>query len=183
MRRAGHFHAVRFYENSQSLCRIIAEFLGEGITQQNPAVIIATPEHRDGILEALRSRHVDVEKIQSESALLVLDARETLSKFMDGDIPDPELFTRAITPEIDRLNGNREGATIRAYGEMVDVLWKEGRTAAAVRLEMLWNQLAMTRDFSLLCGYAMGSFYKDAGRADICAQHTHVMDEEMVGII
>ena len=61
---------------------------------------------------------------------------------------------------------------------MVDVLWQDGLTAAAIRLEMLWNQLAMTHDFSLLCGYAMGSFYKDAGMRDICAQHSHVIAAE-----
>ncbi len=58
---------------------------------------------------------------------------------------------------------------------MVDVLWQEHLTVAAIRLEVLWNQLAMTHDFSLLCGYAMGSFYKEAGMRDICAQHSHVI--------
>jgi len=46
---------------------------------------------------------------------------------------------------------------------------------AAIKLEMLWNHLANTRDFSLLCGYSMGSFYKDASIEDITRQHTHVV--------
>jgi hypothetical protein len=58
---------------------------------------------------------------------------------------------------------------------MVDVLWKAGQDVAAIRLEMLWNKLAMTHDFSLLCGYAMGDFYKDAGLADIHAEHSHIL--------
>jgi len=58
---------------------------------------------------------------------------------------------------------------------MVDVLWREGQQDAAIRLEMLWNQLANTRKFSLLCGYSMGSFYKDAAFDAICHQHTHVL--------
>jgi hypothetical protein len=60
---------------------------------------------------------------------------------------------------------------------MVDVLWKGGQTAAAIRLEMLWNQLAQTHAFSLLCGYSMGHFYKDASRSDIRRQHTHVISD------
>jgi len=44
-----------------------------------------------------------------------------------------------------------------------------------IRLEMLWNQLAMTHDFSLLCGYAMGNFYKHAGMREVCAMHSHVI--------
>jgi len=58
---------------------------------------------------------------------------------------------------------------------MVDILWKEGKRDLAIRLEMLWNQLANTQRFSLLCGYTVGPFYKDAHFADVCRQHTHVV--------
>jgi hypothetical protein len=60
---------------------------------------------------------------------------------------------------------------------MVDVLWKDGLTAAAIKLEMLWNRLANTHDFSLLCGYAMGQFYKDASVDDVCRHHTHLVSD------
>jgi hypothetical protein len=59
------------------------------------------------------------------------------------------------TAALRRVGRGRE-TTIRAYGEMVDLLWKDGRSAASIKLEMLWNRLAGTHDFSLLCGYAMG---------------------------
>jgi hypothetical protein len=58
--------------------------------------------------------------------------------------------------------GGRPNCTVRIYGQMVDVLWKNGQQEAAIRLETLWNQLANTQAFSLLCGYAMGQFYTDA---------------------
>ncbi len=51
-------------------------------------------------------------------------------------------------------------------------------TVAAVQVEMLWNKLAMTREFSLLCGYGMGNFYKDAALQEICDQHSHVVSAE-----
>jgi hypothetical protein len=80
-----------------------------------------------------------------------------------------------MIPILDRVSAGRPDCVIRAYGEMVDVLWKDDLHAAAIRLEMLWNQLANARRFSLLCGYSMGSFYKDAAFHEICRQHTHVM--------
>jgi hypothetical protein len=56
------------------------------------------------------------------------------------------------------------------------VLWQAGHTVAATRLEMLWNDLAQTHDFALLCGYSMGHFYKDAAAGDhVMKQHTHVV--------
>jgi hypothetical protein len=58
---------------------------------------------------------------------------------------------------------------------MVDVLWKGGHTVAATRLEMLWNKLAATHDFSLVCGYSMGNFYKDAAIEEICSHHSHIL--------
>jgi hypothetical protein len=171
----GHFHAVRFYESKASLCRTVADFLGEGFALGEPALVIATPEHRDALLAELRSRHFDVDKVQAAGDLIVLDARTVLATFMVDGMPDASLFKTHVPAAIDRLCRGRKACTIRAYGEMVDVLWQDGRTAAAIRLEMLWNQLATTHDFSLLCGYAIGSFYKDAGMREICDQHSHVI--------
>jgi hypothetical protein len=172
---SGHFHAVRFYENKASLSRTVSDFLAEGLAVGQPALMISTPEHRDAVLQELRSRHVDVDEAEASGDLLLIDARETLRSFMIDGMPDATLFKTHVPAAIDRLCRGRKDCTIRAYGEMVDVLWQDGLTAAAIKLEMLWNQLAMTHDFSLLCGYAMGSFYKDAGMREICAEHSHVI--------
>jgi hypothetical protein len=175
---SGHLHAVRFYENKASLARTVADFLGEGFPLSQPALVIASPEHRDAIFGELRTRDVDVEALQQAGELLVLDARAVLATFMVDGMPDATLFTEHVTAALDRLFRGRAGCTIRAYGEMVDLLWQDGLTAAAVRLEVLWNQLALTHTFSLLCGYAMGSFYKAAGMTEICAQHSHVVSAD-----
>jgi hypothetical protein len=175
---SGHFHAVRFYENKASLCRTVADFLGEGVALGQPGLVIATPAHRDAVLAELRSRQVDIERLRTGGGLLLLDAREVLADFIVDGMPDPTLFKTHIPAAIERLCHGRTDRTIRAYGEMVDVLWQDGLTTAAIRLEMLWNQLAMTHDFSLLCAYAIGSFYKDVGMREICEQHSHVLAAE-----
>ena len=175
---AGHFHAVKFYETPESLCRIVAEFLGEGLMAQEPALVLATPEHREGILAALRARHVDVDGAQASGDLLLLDASQTLGRFMRDGMPNAELFKRTATGALEALRRDRKDCTIRAYGELVDVLWKAGHDAAAIRLEMLWNALADTHDFSLMCGYAMGSFYKDSDRSAIQHQHSHIVSPD-----
>jgi hypothetical protein len=176
--RSGRFHAVRFYENRASLCRTVADFIGEGFALGQPGLMIATPEHRDTILIELCARRVDVDTLEAAGDLLLLDARESLSAFMLDGMPDADPFKIHISAAIDRLGHGRTDCTIRAYGEMVNVRWQDGLSAAAIRLEMFWNQLAMTHDFSLLCGYAMGNFYKDAGMREICGQHSHVIAAE-----
>ena len=173
-----HFHAVRFYESQASLCRTVGDFLGEGFSLQQPGLVIATPAHLDGLLTELGSRQFDLARAQANGDLLLLDAREMLGLFMVEGMPDANLFRTHVPAAIARLCRGRTDCTIRAYGEMVDVLWQDGLCGAAIRLEMLWNQLAMTHDFSLLCGYAMGNFYKHAGMREVCAMHSHVIASE-----
>jgi hypothetical protein len=174
-KQAGHFHAVRFYEDAQSLSRMVATFVAEGLIDQQPAIIIATTEHRDAIVDKLNAMAFSLDQLQRNNDLIILDARETLALFMVDGMPNAEMFEAAMLPVIDKACRERKDCVIRAYGEMVDVLWKDGMEAAAVRLEMLWNQLANTRKFSLLCGYSMGSFYKAAAFDAICHQHTHLL--------
>ena len=173
----GYFHAVRFYKDADSLSRIVAEFLADGLTCGQPAIVIATPAHIIAIEQRLRERAIDVDRLKKRGELVPLDADETLAEFMVDGMPDPGRFRRAITPVIEAASQRQKDGTVRAYGEMVDVLWKAGQSVAAIRLETLWNALAHTHAFSLLCGYAMGNFYKDAAVEDICSQHSHVVSE------
>ena len=77
IREAGHFHAVRFYEDAQSLSRMVATFVAEGFLESLPAIIIATPEHRDAILEKLNAMSFDLDHLKGQGDLIVLDARDT----------------------------------------------------------------------------------------------------------
>jgi hypothetical protein len=175
--RLDHLHAVKFYDTPASLCRTVAEFIGAGLNSGEPALVIATAEHTAAILNRLDSRGLNTPRLQQEGSLVLLDAAKTLALFMVDGMPHPARFSEVAVSALAQLWDGRPDSTVRAYGEMVDVLWKQGQDVAAIRLEMLWNKLAFTNDFSLLCGYSMGNFYKDAGRCAIHHQHTHVISE------
>jgi hypothetical protein len=170
-----HYHAVRFYESANALAQMVSEFLADGIVKDHPAIVVATPAHRAAILRELMKRDVDVVQLQLSGDLLLLDAAETLATFMIGGRPHAAMFKTVMCDAIARVCGDRTDCRVRVYGEMVDVLWQKGQQDAAIRLEILWNDLADTHAFSLLCGYAMGHFLKDARMDDVCAQHTHVV--------
>jgi hypothetical protein len=174
---AGH-HAVQFYRDASGLCLSVADFLADGIAAAQPLVLIATPEHRTLICSELARRRFPVESLIEDKQFLLLDARRTLNRFFFRGKLDPFAFRETIGQAIAMVCGDRIDCTIRAYGEMVDVLWREGKCEEAIELEILWNDLAKRHAFSLLCGYAMGNFYKETDRrADVCALHTHVHDE------
>jgi hypothetical protein len=174
-----HRHSVKFYGNDASLFTTVAGFLCEGLVVGQPAIVIATPSHRAAILQHLQDRLIDVERARESGDLLMLDAEETLTTFMSGDEPDGDLFESNVGSLIDGALDGREPTMVRAYGEMVDVLWKAGRPEAAIKLEMLWNRLAAKHGFALLCGYAMGNFYKQAEQFQlVCEQHTQIVESD-----
>ena len=177
-RRSPHYHAVRFYEDDESLARIVAEFLAEGFEAGSPAIVVGTAVQREAILRALTHRSADGAELQRSHDLLLLDAEETLSTFMMDGKPDARRFQDQMCRAIERVCRRRANCTVRVFGQMVDVLWQRGEYDAAIRLEVLWNQLAATEAFSLMCGYAVGHFYKDASFANVCGQHSHIVSAD-----
>jgi KaiC/GvpD/RAD55 family RecA-like ATPase len=174
----GHEHIVQFYGSDRSLVRTVATFLSEGLVAGEPAIVIATTSHCAAIITALGERLIDCDRAVRSGDLILFDAEATLDLFLVGDTPNPDLFEANVGRLIEQaVNGRR--TRVRAYGEMVDVLWKQARPEAAIKLEILWNKLALKHDFALLCGYAMGSFYKQsAGLEEVIAQHTRVIGND-----
>ena len=166
---------MRFYDSPDTHSRIVGRFIGDGLKQGATAVLIVTPDHRKRIEECLRQEAIDVDGLARSGELLTLDARATLNQFMLDDVPHPGLFRRTVGPLLTQARLRNDRRPMRAYGEMVDLLWKGGQESAAIRLETLWNQLARNVDFELLCGYAMGNFYKGSMRDETARLHTHVV--------
>jgi hypothetical protein len=161
------YHAVRFYDSDTALARIVAEFLHEGFDVGSPGIVVATANQRAEIVRELTDRSLDVTELQRSHDLVLLDAEETLSTFLMDGKPDEWKFKDQMCHVIERVRRGRTDCTVHIFGQMVDVLWQQGERDAAIRLEVLWNKLAQTETFALVCGYAIGNFYKVAGFDDI----------------
>jgi hypothetical protein len=167
-------HDVQFYDDDFALAASVGRFLAEGLHAAQPCIMIATPNHRRAFNAYLKTLGVDVDALHS-SQMVCLDARETLSAFMEGNVPHAELFQATVGSVFEKIVANRRYVTVRAYGEMVDVLWRDGKTDAALQLEELWNDLASKYAFSLLCSYDKQGVTGEADIARICNVHTHVV--------
>jgi signal transduction histidine kinase len=109
----------------------------------------------------------------------MLDAAETLASFMVDGIPDWIRFQSTIGPIV--AKGAARFGRVRAYGEMVNLLWEQGNLEATLALEEMWNSLAKTYSFSLLCAYLLGNFNQVAHHGplnDVCKSHSHVIPSE-----
>src|SRR5688572_15254278 len=174
-------HAVQFYAEESELFSTVGTFLSEGLVAGHPAIVIATPNHNAGIQDALSAHLIDVTRARHLGDLVMLDADDTLGTFMHNGRPDKILFQRHVGALMEQTMRGRGRMPLRAYGEMVDVLWRRDQADAAIRLEVLWNDLATMYSFSLLCGYAIGSFYKETSRIEeICDEHTHVLGSNVI---
>jgi signal transduction histidine kinase len=174
-----HSHAVQFYETDGFLVRTVAQFLNAGLKAGDRLLVIATPEHRQALAVELDAEAAT--RAIATGQLTMLDARETLAKFMVNGMPDPDLFRDILWRVIAKTQEGHPRARLRAFGEMVDLLWREGNSRAAIRLEELWNEAGKAHSFSLLCAYVMGHFYKEGDSArfmEVCRTHSHVIPTE-----
>lgn len=164
--------SLRFYDNDESLARMVAEFLRDGFEHGSPGVVIATDRQRAEIVRELAACTCDVAALQHSHALLLLDADEILSAIMVDGKPDGRKFSEEIGRLIESARKTRPNGPVRMFGQMVDLLWQRGDRTAAIGLELLWNRLARTEAASLVCGYAIGNFYKNARLGDVSARQS-----------
>jgi len=173
---SGGDHFVQIYKDEAFLLEAVAEYAGTGLRRGEGVVIIATPSHRAAFVQQLEDSGVAAEEARQRGQLLLLDADETLARFTPGGMPEWQSFRALIGDLIARLR--LEYPTVRAYGEMVDLLWQRGEREAAIRLEEFWNDLAGLQTFSLLCAYYMDNLDQAAysGPLDcVCRVHSHLI--------
>ena len=175
--RALKDHAVCFYEDAEALSRTVARFIGGGLVVNQPGILVATPSTSAAIIEHLIAMAVDPQQRIEQGDLVMLDADEVLSRVMVDDMPDTRRFEDALSPVVGGAAGGGK-RLVRVYGEVVSLLWKNGKAAAAVSLEIQWNQLIAGHKCSLLCGYAMDDVRQGAGLRKICDQHSHVVSAD-----
>jgi PAS domain S-box-containing protein len=178
-------HFVRFYQEDSHLYNSVGRFLRDGLERGEGVVVIATPEHRGGFEGTLRQGGFDVAGATRRGDLTLLDAEQTLSSFLVGDLArgvlDPDAFKRVVGAVIEKAAAGTARRRVRACGEMVALLFKQGNTEATAGLEDLWNGLAQVHDFQLCCAYPLADFNR-ASRLEsfdrICTLHSHVVPAE-----
>jgi signal transduction histidine kinase/ActR/RegA family two-component response regulator len=177
MRESEHF--AQFYETDGCLLDSLSGYIGAGLSAGEAAIVVATPAHRAGLEERLREYGLDVDSARASGQYVALDAAETLSTFMHDRSPEPGRFAEVIGRII--AGAAAGGTRVRAFGEMVALLWAEGNQAAAIRLEGLWNDLQNTHAFSLFCAYPMSGVDGEKFAeplSDVCTAHSRVIPAE-----
>jgi PAS domain S-box-containing protein len=178
-----HTHSVQFYSDDKYLISVLARFIGSAVGAGDAAIVIATPPHRTELAERLSARGIDVARAVQQGRYVALDAEETLSRFMVDGWPDEARFVEMMGEVVlhARSTVQDEHGRLALFGEMVALLWDAGNSEAALRLEQMWNLIAQSHSFSLVCGYPLTHFYREEHGEHfqkICAEHSAVIPDE-----
>jgi hypothetical protein len=168
-------HLVQIYDEERVFLDSLEGFVAGGLDAGDGIVVIATPVHRRALADRLNARGLDVDAACAKDQYIALDAVDTLSKFMVNGWPDDDRFKSLVTQLLSRAG--QEGRRVRAFGEMVAVLWQQRHHGATVRLEHLWHRFCREETFSLLCAYPKSGFTRDATASiqEICDAHSRVV--------
>jgi hypothetical protein len=172
---SGSDHFVQIYDADEAFMDTLVSFVSDGLKAGQAAVVIATPRHRDELDRRLSAMGIDVDGAKLMDRFQSLDAERTLEKFMVDGWPDETLFNGLVSGLLKRAAHN--GRKVRAFGEMVVLLWAQGQTAATMQLEHLWTELCSQHSFALFCAYPkIGFTGVSESIAHVCAAHSRVLD-------
>jgi PAS domain S-box-containing protein len=177
----GHF--VQLYTDDGFLIDVLSRFIGGAIAVGDGAVVIATKAHQDGLAQRLKARGVDTAKAISQGRYVLLDANETLARFMVNGSVDETRFTNTISDVLTQVGNaaDDKDPRVAVFGELVALLWAAGKPQEALKVEELWNNLAQKHSFSLLCAYPITGFKNERHIEPflkMCAQHSSVAPSE-----
>jgi len=148
---------VATYRDDASFVSDFARFLAAALRVGNPVIVIATESHRRGILQQLHEQGWNIEAAIKEGRYIELDAAQTLSTFMVNDWPDAQRLSRlAASLMQDALKGAKStDPRVAVCGECAPTLLAQGKGESAIEVECLWDEMAKTYQFDLLCGYVL----------------------------
>ena len=169
-------HLVQVYENDKIFLDTLEGFAGTGFLANDSVVIIATSIHLDALNERLQKQGFDLNVLTATDQYIPIDAEDLLATFLVDDWIDEKIFNSFITDLISRAR--QHNGKVRAFGEMVAVLWGRGQCGATVQLESLWNQLHERSQFSLFCAYPKTGFTQSTTDSIdiICKKHARIID-------
>ena len=169
-------HVVQFYGHEEELADRVAGYLLAALQRDGVAVVIATAAHRRAFEGRLTQAGADLAAAARSGSYLAVDAGDTVRALMPAGRLDRDAFDRVVGGLIRRAG--QQGRPVRAYGEMVTLLWEAGLVNAAVQLEEMWDALGLRHAFSLFCSYPASSVSGDGcleAFAEVCRLHHSVV--------
>jgi hypothetical protein len=154
-------HFAQLHKDQQGRQASVGLFVETGVRRRKGVVVIAVDEDIEMIVTRLTAAGMDSEELRRSGQLTLLHSDAILGRFMKRGMPDWNAFRKAVGTILEGVQKNGQTNTC-AYGDMVNILWSQGKPDAAIRLEEYWNDLARVYPFSLFCGYMLNSQHESS---------------------
>jgi DNA-binding NarL/FixJ family response regulator len=148
-------HVIVHCSDDTYLLDTFTRYVTSALNAGNAAIVLATQPHREGLLQGLEEQGVDIGRAIEEGTYIAIDVAESISAMMVNDLPDRVRFFTGISGLIGAATKAAKSKTPKVVvcGEGVAVLRAQGKSAAAIRLEQLCDELADTHEVDVLCAY------------------------------
>lgn len=168
-------HAVVFAESDAELAGVAGDLLARRLAAEDVVIVIATADHRRLFDDRMQAAGLNPDEARRAGSLVALDAAETLARLTPGGSLDLIAFDGLVGALV-RSAAAR--GPVQAFGELVGLLWDQGRVPEAIELEAAWNDLLEETEAALLCAYP--SMLVDAESAQdllaVCDLHSSALD-------
>ena len=174
---ASHRHDVVFCSSDAVLIGAFSRFIAGELREGNAVVAVVTAAHERSLQSSLEASHVDVALAIRQQRYLPVNVSELLAKATVNGCPDPLRYLDAagdLLTDVTR-RATDQHARVAACGEGTSIFWTHGHVEAAIQLEHLWDEIAMSRQMDILCAYPLAARDESVPAVRrLCAEHTAV---------
>ena len=174
-------HIVQLYQDADFYGEAISHFAAEGFVRGESVIIVATAPNWANISGRLIRKGFVPAELFRQGQLVLLDAEETLPKFLVADMPDAKTFKDLAGATIEQARAGGQFPRVRWWGEMVNLLYVAGNQRGSTRLEELFDDVAHEQSVAIFCSFLMDKYdptIYDRAFGDVCRTHAHVIPAE-----
>lgn len=171
-------HIVQLYQDGDFYGEAISHFAAEGLIRGESIILVATGLNWLNISPRLESKGFRIPELFERGQLTLLDASDTLPKFMAGGAPDGKIFKPLAQDTIRRARRGGKYPRVRWWGEMVNVLYVEGNGKGSYRLEEFFGEVAHEETTAVFCSFLMDKYdplIYDEAFVNVCRTHSNVI--------
>ena len=142
-----HRHEILLCHDDAAILHSFTHFIAAALSAGNPAIVLATEPHRDGLLQQLHALGVPIDAAIEQRTYIALDADEPTEavEFLHAIKGMSEAAAKA----------GKKYPRVAFCGERAGRLWAEGKKDEAAQLEQLCDDLARAENVDVLCVYPL----------------------------
>lgn len=179
-------HLAQFHRHNASLIDSAFEFLEAGLRRGQSVLMIVERDNLSQLLERLAASKLHSKALTNSGQLGLMDAGKMVEELLADGMPEWSRFRASLGPVLMRMQPHGSGT--RVYSDMAGLLWRTGKTDAAIRVEELWNKLVENYQFALCCCFVMDTQAEqayDAPIEELGRTHSDILgtsDDEQFGV-